>query len=144
MSTTRKPRLASADRTPSSRLRPAPRIRAPRARDLETATSRYAPRYCDYIDWVGGELLPWGLEPVLPPGVDPPRLPPADFDTLRTEGPLVVGAPQQVLDRLAGFMEACDLDRYIFHVDSGALPQEDLFESLDLLSAEVLPHLRGS
>ena len=89
-------------------------------------------------------MLPWGLEPVLPPGVDPPRLPPADFDTLRSEGPLVVGAPQQVLDRLAGFMEACDLDRSIFHVDGGALPQEDLFESLDLLSAEVLAHLRGS
>jgi len=89
-------------------------------------------------------LLPWGLEPVLPPGVDPPRLPSADFDQLRTEGPLVVGAPQEVLDRLAGFMEACDLDRYIFHVDSGALPQKDLFESLDLFSAEVLPHLRGS
>jgi alkanesulfonate monooxygenase SsuD/methylene tetrahydromethanopterin reductase-like flavin-dependent oxidoreductase (luciferase family) len=113
------------------------------AEDLETVTARYAPRHREYLDWVGQELLPWGLEPVLPPGTPPPRLPPADFDQQRSEGPLVAGSPQQVLDRLAEFKEACQLDRHLFHVDDGALPQEALFESLELLSSEVLPKLRA-
>jgi alkanesulfonate monooxygenase SsuD/methylene tetrahydromethanopterin reductase-like flavin-dependent oxidoreductase (luciferase family) len=112
------------------------------APDLKTACARYAPRHCDYLDWVAQQLLPWGLEPVLPPGTPAPQLPLADFDRLRTEGPLVVGDSQEVLDRLAGFKESCGLDRYLFHVDSGALPQEALFECLERLASEVLPSLR--
>ena len=112
------------------------------APDLKTACARYAPRHCDYLDWVAQQLLPWGLEPVLPPGTPAPQLPLADFDRLRTEGPLVVGDSQEVLDRLAGFKESCGLDRYLFHVDSGALPQEALFDCLERLASEVLPSLR--
>jgi len=114
------------------------------AEDLDTAADRYAKRHCDYIDWVGHELLPWGLEPVLPPGASPPDIPPSDFDRLRTDGPLVVGSPQEVLDRLAEFKEACQLDRHLFHVDSGALPRDALFESLEMLSSDVLPKLRNA
>ncbi len=112
------------------------------AKDLETAAARYAPRYCEYINWVSQDLLPWGLAPVLPAGTPAPSLPVADFDRSRTEGPLVVGGPQEVLDRLAGFKQSCGLDRYLFHVDSGALPQDALFDSLGLLASEVLPGLR--
>jgi alkanesulfonate monooxygenase SsuD/methylene tetrahydromethanopterin reductase-like flavin-dependent oxidoreductase (luciferase family) len=114
------------------------------AKDLETAARRYGERHRDYIDWVGGELLPWGLEPVLPPGTPPPTLPPADFEQMQSEGPLVAGSPQQVLDRLAEFKQACGLDRHLFHVDSGALPQDVLFESLEMLASEVLPKLRDA
>jgi hypothetical protein len=44
---------------------------------------------------------------------------------------------------LAGFKESCGLDRHLFHVDSGALPQEALFDSLERLASEVLPALRA-
>ena len=59
-------------------------------------------------------------------------------------GPIVAGSPQQVLDRLAEFKQACGLDRHLFHMDTGALPQEALFESLELLTTEVLPKLRDA
>jgi len=112
------------------------------AADLETAAGRYRERHLDYIGWVAGELIPWGLEPVLPPGTPAPSLPEMDFDSARTEGPLVIGSPQQALDRLAEFKQACGLDRQLFHVDSGALPQDALFESLEMLASDVLPKLR--
>ena len=111
------------------------------AKTLDIARERYAPRHMDYMDWVGQELMPWGLEPILPPDADPPSLPKADFEQARTEGPLVVGSPQQVIDRLAAFIEACALDRHLLHMDTGALPQDVLFESMEMMAEEVLPHL---
>lgn len=114
------------------------------AKDLDTVRKRYAPRHVEYMDWVGQQLLPWGFEPVLPPGTLPPTVPLVDFEEAIKTGPGVAGSPQQVLDRLSEFKEACLLDRQLFHVDNGALPQEDVFDSLEMLSAEVLPHLRGN
>ncbi len=111
------------------------------ARDLETVRERYAPRHLEYMNWVGQTLLPWALQPVMPPGSELPTLPDADFDVAIATGPAVAGSPQQVLDRLSEFKEACGLDRQLFHVDDGALPQEHLFESLELLATEVLPKL---
>ena len=114
------------------------------ARDFETARARYGPRHADYLDWVGQRLFPWGFEPVLPPGSKLPSMPPVDLEQAMTEGPLVLGNPQQVLDRLASFKQACGLDRQLMHVDAGALPQADLFESLELIAAEVLPELEAA
>ncbi len=111
------------------------------AKDLDTARRRWAPRYTDYVDWVGQTLLPWGFAPILPEGASAPKIPPVDFETAITTGPAVAGSPQQVLDRIAGFAEALDLDRYLLHMDCGALPQEVLFESLELVAEEVLPKL---
>ncbi len=111
------------------------------AKDLDTVRERFAPRHLAYFEWVGQSLLPWGLAPVLPPGAEPPRIAPADFDASITTGPAVAGSPQQVLDRLAGFREAVGLDRQLFHVDHGTLPQEHVFESMEMLAAEVLPKL---
>jgi alkanesulfonate monooxygenase SsuD/methylene tetrahydromethanopterin reductase-like flavin-dependent oxidoreductase (luciferase family) len=111
------------------------------AKDLDVVRERYAPRHSAYMNWVGQELIPWALAPVLPPGTDPPNMPPIDFEQARVDGPIVAGSPQQVLDRLGEFKEALDLDRHLLHVDSGTQPQEAIFESLDLLATEVLPKL---
>jgi len=112
------------------------------ARDLDVVRERYAPRHVDYMNWVGQELMPWGFAPLMPPGSEPPAIPPADFEQAITSGPCVAGSPQQVLDRLAVFKEALDLDRQLLHVDNGAQPQEQVFESLERLATEVLPKLR--
>ena len=111
------------------------------AESMETVRKRWAPRHLDYLRWVTGSLLPWAMESILPPGAEPPRMPTPDFESLAATGPVVAGSPQQVLDRLAGFKEAIGLDRQLFHVDQGALPQEELFESLELIATEVLPKL---
>ncbi|MEM7017446.1 MAG: LLM class flavin-dependent oxidoreductase [Pseudomonadota bacterium] len=110
------------------------------AKDLDTVRKRYAPRHVDYMNWVSQQLMPWGLEPILPPGAKPPAIPLTDFEQV-IAGPTVAGSPQQVLDRLAEFKEALNLDRQLLHVDNGALPQEDVFESLEMIATEVLPHL---
>ena len=107
------------------------------AKDLDTVRERYAPRHVEYMNWVGQELLPWAL----PPGVEVPVVPPVDFEASVTTGPGVAGSPQQVLDRLSEFKEVVGLDRQLFHVDTGALPQDAVFESLELLATEVLPKL---
>lgn len=112
------------------------------ARDMATVRKRYAPRHVEYLNWVGQQLVPWGLEPVLPSGVNPPAVPATHFEDAIRSGPVVAGSPQQVLDRLCEFKEACGLQRQLFHVDHGALPQEDVFDSLELLASEVLPKLR--
>lgn len=111
------------------------------ARDDATVLREFAPRHCDYQNWVGQELLPWALAPVLPAGSEAPQIPPMDFEKERREGPVVAGEPQQVLDRLGEFKESLDLDRHLLHVDTGTQPLEVVFDSLDLLASEVLPKL---
>ena len=114
------------------------------ARDMDTARQRYGRRHMEYMNWVGQSLLPWGFAPVLPPGETPPSMPLFDFERAVNGGPTVAGSPQQVLDRLAEFKEACGLDRQLLHVDNGTLPQEEVFESLELTAAEVLPALKAA
>ena len=112
------------------------------AKDLDEARKRWAPRHTDYVDWVGGELLPWALAPVLPSGAKLPVMPPSDFETAIGEnGPAVCGSSQQVLDRIGGYRDALGLDFYLCHVDHGALPQDILFESIEQLAQDVMPHL---
>ena len=111
------------------------------AKDLDTVRERYAPRHLDYMNWVARDLLPWAMAPMLGPGDEVPDIPPMDFEASIRTGPGVAGSPQQVLDRLAEFKEALDLDRQLFHVDTGALPLEFVFESMELLANEVLPEL---
>ena len=112
------------------------------AKNLDVVRERYAPRHMEDMNGVIREPMPWGLAPVLQPGQEPPKLPPQSFEEAITTGPAVAGSPQQVLDRLAAFKEACGLDRQLLHVDDGAQPQEAVFESLELVASEVLPHLR--
>lgn len=109
------------------------------AKDGELAVARSGPRHVDYMDWVLQTLVAWGS--VAEPGVGRPAAPGLDFEEATTRGPVVAGNPQQVLDRLSGFLEAFEIDRYLFHVDAGALPQGDVFESMELLATEVLPKL---
>ena len=112
------------------------------APDLATARERWAPRFLDYLGWVAGELLPWASLANPDAASAPLDAMRFDFEALVGTGPTVAGSPQQVLDRLATFQEACQLDRQLLHVDCGALPQDILFESLDALASEVAPHLR--
>jgi alkanesulfonate monooxygenase SsuD/methylene tetrahydromethanopterin reductase-like flavin-dependent oxidoreductase (luciferase family) len=111
------------------------------ARDLDTVRERWAPQHGAYMNWVAQELIPWALEPILPPGAQPPAMPAFDFDQSIDAGPAVAGSPQQVIDKLSHFKQSVGLDVQLLHVDTGALPQEQLFESLELLAGEVVPKL---
>lgn len=57
--------------------------------------------------------------------------------------PLVVGSPEQVIDRTMRFREDFgDYQRQLFNVDGMGLPHETALEQIDLLGAEVVPVLR--
>ncbi|MGC4852150.1 CE1758 family FMN-dependent luciferase-like monooxygenase [Micromonospora sp. DT4] len=57
--------------------------------------------------------------------------------------PLIVGSPQQIIDRVLGFREyAGDYQRQLFLIDHAGLPLRVVREQLDILGAEVLPVLR--
>ena len=58
--------------------------------------------------------------------------------------PLIVGSPQQVIDRVLGFREYVGhYQRQLFLIDHAGLPLRTVLEQIDLLGAEVLPVLRA-
>lgn len=66
-----------------------------------------------------------------------------DLETMMRETPLLVGSPQQIIDRVMGQHEIYgDYARQLLLIDHGGLPARTVLEELDLLGSEVLPVLR--
>ncbi len=63
-----------------------------------------------------------------------------DFDSL-LDGPAICGSPAEVIDRVGRINELLDLDRHLFLLDAGAVPEPILSDQMELLATEVLPHL---
>ncbi|MGI9596501.1 MAG: LLM class flavin-dependent oxidoreductase [Acidimicrobiales bacterium] len=63
-----------------------------------------------------------------------------DFDAL-LEGPAICGSPAEVSDRVGRINDLFDLDRHLFLLDAGAMPEAILADEMALLATEVLPHL---
>lgn len=57
-------------------------------------------------------------------------------------GPLVVGSPQEVTDKILRQHELLTLDRFIGQVDLGGLPREHALASLDRFASDVAPAFR--
>ncbi len=58
-------------------------------------------------------------------------------------GPIFVGSPQQIIDKLMYEGELFAHDRFLAQIDLGGLPYATVASSIELLAAEVLPALRG-
>ncbi|MGB5755442.1 MAG: LLM class flavin-dependent oxidoreductase [Acidimicrobiales bacterium] len=63
-----------------------------------------------------------------------------DFDSL-LQGPAICGSPAEVIERVNEINELLQLDRHLFLLDAGAVPEAVLSEEMELLATEVLPHL---
>ena len=63
-----------------------------------------------------------------------------DFDSL-LQGPAICGSPAEVVDRIGQIDELLGLDRHLFLLDAGGVPQEVLDDEMALLATEVLPKL---
>ncbi len=63
-----------------------------------------------------------------------------DFDSL-LRGPAICGSPAEVVERIAAIDEMLGLDRHIFLLDAGAVPEHVVAEEMELLATEVLPKL---
>lgn len=56
-------------------------------------------------------------------------------------GPIIVGTPNEVADRIAAIHESLHHDRHILHMDIGNVPHADVMQSIELFGTEVLPQL---
>ena len=66
------------------------------------------------------------------------------MDDFMEQTPLIVGSPQQVIDRTLSFRDwAGDYQRQLFLIDHAGLPLKIVLEQLDLFGEEVLPVLRA-
>jgi alkanesulfonate monooxygenase SsuD/methylene tetrahydromethanopterin reductase-like flavin-dependent oxidoreductase (luciferase family) len=57
-------------------------------------------------------------------------------------GPILVGSPQQIVDKLMYERELFAYDRFLCQVDIGGLPYAKVGKSIELLATQVLPALR--
>ncbi|TDT95424.1 putative FMN-dependent luciferase-like monooxygenase [Streptomyces sp. 846.5] len=65
------------------------------------------------------------------------------MEEFMAETPLVVGSPQQVIERTLAFREHFgDYQRQLFLMDHAGLPLKTVLEQLDILGEEVVPVLR--
>jgi probable LLM family oxidoreductase len=66
-----------------------------------------------------------------------------DFDALAgPRGPLFVGSPQQIVDKISYERELFGHQRFMAQIDIGGLPYERLAEAIELLATEVTPQVR--
>ncbi|MCP9950927.1 LLM class flavin-dependent oxidoreductase [Actinomadura madurae] len=55
---------------------------------------------------------------------------------------LVVGSPQEVIEKLLAYHELYGLDRALIQIGFGGMPQKDVLEAIELLGTEVAPVVR--
>jgi alkanesulfonate monooxygenase SsuD/methylene tetrahydromethanopterin reductase-like flavin-dependent oxidoreductase (luciferase family) len=58
-------------------------------------------------------------------------------------GPIFVGSPQQIIDKLMYERELFGHDRFLGQIDIGGLPYAKVARSIELLARDVLPAIRG-
>ena len=67
----------------------------------------------------------------------------AEFDAMTgPSGALVVGSPQQVVDKILREREIFGQDRFLLQMSIGAMPHRDVLRAIELLGTEVAPALR--
>jgi alkanesulfonate monooxygenase SsuD/methylene tetrahydromethanopterin reductase-like flavin-dependent oxidoreductase (luciferase family) len=97
------------------------------AEDESRADEAFAPPYLEVMNRIGRERG-W------PPSGR------ANFDALKSRrGPLTVGSPEQVAEKILSFNELFDLERYLAHISLGAVAHRDVMRAIELFGTEVAP-----
>src|SRR5690606_35385448 len=55
---------------------------------------------------------------------------------------LIVGSPQEVIDKILRYNELYGMDRALIQIGFGGMPQNDVLEAIELLGTEVAPVVR--
>jgi probable LLM family oxidoreductase len=67
----------------------------------------------------------------------------AQFEAGRSkQGALLVGSPQQVIDKILYEKELFGLDRFLLHVSVGTMPHAQIMRSIELFGTQVAPVIR--
>jgi probable LLM family oxidoreductase len=93
----------------------------------EQATAAFGPPYLEIMNRIGRERG-W------PPSGR------ADFEALRSPaGPLNVGSPEQVAEKIVAIHELFEPERYLAHISLGAVEHRDVMRAIELFGTEVAP-----
>ncbi len=100
------------------------------AETSQTAADEYFPSYAAMMTAIGRERG-W-----------PPMTRPA-FDALRSpRGALVVGSPQQVVEKILLHHELFGHQRFLAQISVGTMQHRDVMRAIELLGTEVAPAVR--
>jgi probable LLM family oxidoreductase len=102
------------------------------AKDSQTALEEFYPHYSAYFR---AHVPRANLAGAVPRDVYDQRA--------SATGPIFVGSPQQIVDKLMYERELFGHDRFLAQVDIGGLPYAKVARSIELLAAHVLPAVRG-
>jgi probable LLM family oxidoreductase len=73
-----------------------------------------------------------------------PPMSPQQFDALRSpRGSLVIGAPEQVAEKILFQHELFAHDRHLMHFSVGTMPHADVLRAIELFGTEVAPIVRA-
>ena len=102
------------------------------AETSQQAAEEFFPGYAAMMNAIGRER---GWAPIQRP----------DFDALRTRrGALVVGSPQELVDKILFQHEIFGHDRFLAQMSVGSLPHAQVLRSIELLGTEVAPAVRAA
>ena len=105
---------------------------APTTREARTT---WEPRYKAYFDLMGQVIR--RVNP------DPPAFinKPFDFEWLSTNGPAIVGSPDEVVERLMAVSTMLKTDLNLVYLDMGGQPAEEYRAMVELIGEKVIPQL---
>jgi probable LLM family oxidoreductase len=96
----------------------------------QQAAEEFFPSYAEMMNAIGRERGWSGI-----------RRP--DFDALRTRrGALVVGSPQEVIEKILFQHEIFGHDRFLGQISVGTMPHDKVMRAIELLGTEVAPVVR--
>jgi probable LLM family oxidoreductase len=96
----------------------------------QQAAEEFFPSYAEMMNAIGRERGWSGI-----------RRP--DFDALRTRrGALVVGSPQEVIEKILFQYEIFGHDRFLGQISVGTMPHDKVMRAIELLGTEVAPVVR--
>jgi probable LLM family oxidoreductase len=96
----------------------------------EQAADEFFPAYAAMMNAIGGER---GWAPIQRP----------DFDALRSpRGALVVGSPQEVVEKILFQHEIFGHHRFLAQMSVGTMPHRNVLRAIELLGTEVAPAVR--
>jgi alkanesulfonate monooxygenase SsuD/methylene tetrahydromethanopterin reductase-like flavin-dependent oxidoreductase (luciferase family) len=100
------------------------------AKDSQEAADVYYPSYAFAMTKIGRER---GWQPMTRVQYEVMR---------RPKGALLVGSPQQVIEKILYEQELFKLDRFLMHFSVGTLPHDKLLRSIELFATDVAPAVR--
>ncbi|MFN0275189.1 MAG: Atu2307/SP_0267 family LLM class monooxygenase [Chitinophagales bacterium] len=100
------------------------------AETSQQAADEFAPPYLQVMNMIGKERGWSGMTR-------------EQFDMMRTpQASLMVGSPQQVIDKMLYEYELFRYDRFLAQMSIGALPHKQLMKAIELFATKVVPEIR--